>query len=85
VKDITPKHLRCTFGTCPAVYDITPEHLQCEIMVSCPSVGTFEDGKKLLIVGKKPDPAYLETLAVRIGEDEQAIVIDAEYFANVPR
>jgi hypothetical protein len=66
VKDITPKHLRCTFGTCPAV-------------------GTFEDGKKLLIVGKKPDPAYLETLAGRIGEDEQAIVIDAEYFANVPR
>jgi hypothetical protein len=83
MKDITPKHLRCAIGTCPAVYDVTPEHLQCAITASCPSVSTIGDGQMLLIVGQQPSPELLAEIEGRVGPDEAAIVISREYFANI--
>jgi hypothetical protein len=81
-RNLTPDHLRCAFGTCPAVYDITPEHLKCGDALTCPSVSTIGDGQMLLIVGKRADQmAYDHDIGV--GPDEYAIVIGAEYFANL--
>jgi hypothetical protein len=84
MKNLTPDHLRCAFGTCPAVYDVTPEHLKCVVQASCPSVSAIGDGQMLLIIGKKPSPELLAEIEGRVGEDEYAIVIGREYFANLP-
>jgi hypothetical protein len=81
-RNLTPDHLRCSYGGCPAVYDVTPEHLICPAG-DCPSVSTIGDGQMLLIIGKKPSPELLAEIDGRVGPDEHAIVIGAEYFANL--
>jgi hypothetical protein len=62
--------------------NLTPDHLRC-FPGSCPSVSTIGDGQMLLIVGKKPSPELLAEIEGRVGPDEHAIVIGAEYFANL--
>lgn len=81
MREITPQHLRCTIGACPAIFDVTPEHLKCSFGPSCPSVNAIEDGRELLIIGKKPSAALLDQIKGRVGSDEVAIVIPAAYFA----
>lgn len=63
--------------------DITPQHLRCAIS-QCPSVNTIEDGRELLIIGKKPSAELLAQIEGRVGADEYAIVIPAAYFSELP-
>ena len=49
MREITPKNLRCTFGSCPALYEVTPADMKCAD-VSCPALYEQEDGA--LVVGK---------------------------------
>jgi len=39
MKNLTPEHLQCIGGSCPAVYDLTPADLKCGgSNSSCPAV-----------------------------------------------
>lgn len=94
IVDLTPAHLRCTIGACPAVYeleDVTPE--DCEVSASCPAVhvakcpmgdcpSVHEHGDQFVIIGKKPSAEVLAELGHRVGEDEDIIVIGKEYFVD---
>lgn len=83
MRDLTPKHLRCTIGGCPAIFDITPERLKCAVSMGCPSVNAIEDGRELLIIGKVPSVEIMDQFKGRVGPGELAIVIPAEYFTGL--
>jgi hypothetical protein len=86
VLEITPEALQCEIAaSCPAVFEVTPEALQCGgSLSSCPGVfETAAEPRMLLIIGKKPSAEQMAKIEGRVGEDEYAIVIGAEYFANL--
>lgn len=56
--------------------NITPEEFRCVSIAGCPAVYDLEDGR-LLIIGKIPSQDDLSSVK-EIGNDELAIVIDAE-------
>jgi hypothetical protein len=59
----------------------TPEKLRCW-MGQCPGVLELQDGR-LLIIGKKTNSQLTKEIASRVGDDEYAIVIDREFFAEL--
>ena len=61
--------------------EITPPHLRC-IMGQCVSVYRMEDGN-LLIVGKEPSPKIAGEIAHKVGPDEKAVIIGAEYLSDL--
>jgi hypothetical protein len=83
MNEITPKHLRCSIGGCPAVFDVTPEHLKCAFGPSCPSVSKIGDGRELVIIGRVTNADEFPELKGRVGIGEEAIVIGAEYFPGL--
>jgi hypothetical protein len=63
LKEITPPHLRCGSGTCPAIFEA-------------------EDGS-LVIIGKRLPKDWLNKIAHRVGEGEDAVIIQADLLANL--
>ena len=79
LKDITPPHLQCSYGSCPAVFaleELTPEAMACDVSVSCPAAFKSQGG--YVIIGKVVDAKDYPELAGRIGEDEIAVEVSAE-------
>jgi len=61
--------------------EITPPHLRCE-WGQCVSVYRMEDGN-LLIIGKDPSAQIAAQIAGKVGPDEKAVVISAEYLSDL--
>jgi hypothetical protein len=61
--------------------DITPHALRCDAGW-CVAVYKTEDGK-LLVIGKKPEAHLAREIASKVGPDEEAVVIDPEYFSSL--
>lgn len=61
--------------------DITPQALRCD-SAWCVAVYKTEDGK-LLVVGKKPQADLAKEIEAKVGPDEEAVVIDPEYFSGL--
>ena len=62
--------------------DITPLDLRCSIG-ACPAVFEQENGK-IIIIAKKLPAELLALIRHRIGEDEDAVVIDPAYLKGAP-
>lgn len=80
LKEITPQNFMCMAGACPAVFEITPEAFQC-VGGGCP--GVFEEGKNLLIIGRKVEDLKKLGLVKRVGKDEEAIIVNREMLRQV--
>ena len=72
LRELTPKHMKCAIGACPAIFEVTPKHMKCCIS-ACPAI--FKDGKeKYFVIGKKVNPKKLG-IANKVGKDEVLIEV----------
>jgi len=55
--------------------EITPKEFQCA-WTACPSIYEIVEKDKLVIVGRKVDNPEKLGIADRIGENEQAVIVD---------
>jgi hypothetical protein len=62
-EDLTPAHLRCTLGACPAIFKAS-------------------DGE-VIVVGKTLSPDLLLQLKGKVGADEYAVKLSAEFFREL--
>lgn len=72
LRELTPKHMRCIVGACPAIYaarDVTPRGMMCS-EGCCPGIHKTDD--TYLIIGERVDPEEAG-LAGKVGENEVLI------------
>lgn len=61
--------------------ELTPKHLMCGIG-SCPSI--FEiDEENIVVVGKELSPEMREKISFKVGDNENAVIIRKEFFAEL--
>jgi hypothetical protein len=88
--EITPPHLRCSYGGCPSVHLVEETgYAGCAVGASCPSITSH--GLDVIIVGKIA--AGLATQVARadgrllsetIGPDETAVIVTQELLSDLP-
>lgn len=95
MKEITPKNLRCGWGSCPALYEVTPADMKCSsalcpavfeevtpacaIGATCPALYEQEDG--VLIIGKRV--AIPDAIKDRVGDDEDVLWVPKNLLKDI--